>query len=76
MVDSSYFKNSNNSNKGGGKLIERLKKYPFIPLLVVIVLAFALLALSYIMIDIQQYAYSLYESETSSMIDVLKDFTV
>ncbi|MFQ7023765.1 MAG: hypothetical protein ACLRRQ_05095 [Lachnospira pectinoschiza] len=57
MVDSSYFKNNkNNGNRAGGKnngkLMDRLKQHKWIPLVVIIVLALAMIAIQYFMLDV------------------------
>ena len=59
MVDSSYFKNNkNNGNRAGGKnngkLMDRLKQHKWIPLVVIIVLALAMIAIQYFMLDVLQ----------------------
>ena len=53
MVDSSYFKN-NKSNKGtgGGKLMDRLRKHKWIPMVILVLIALAMIAIQYFMLDI------------------------
>ena len=51
MVDSSYFKNNKSSGgRSSGKLMDRLKKHKWIPLVILILIAFAMIAIQYVML--------------------------
>jgi hypothetical protein len=54
MVDSRNFKNFNNKNSRG--VSNNLKKKKWIPFVVIVALAIALIALNYFMMDILQWA--------------------
>ena len=67
MVDSSYFKNNKNNSRGGkgnGKLMDRLKKHKWIPLVILILIALAMIAIQYIMLDVLQYSRELAEQQS------------
>ena len=70
MVDSSYFKNNKNNSRGGkgnGKLMDRLKK---IPLVILILIALAMIAIQYIMLDVLQYSRELAEQQNAGFINI------
>lgn len=49
MIDSSYFKNNKSSGgRSSGKLMDRLKKHKWIPLVILILIAFAMIAIQYV----------------------------
>lgn len=75
MVDSSYFKNNkNNGNRAGGKnngkLMDRLKQHKWIPLVVIIVLALAMIAIQYFMLDVLQYTRQMAEQHKEGFINI------
>ena len=72
MVDSSYFKNNKNNNRGGsnsGKLMNRLKKHKWIPLVILILIALAMIAIQYIMLDVLQYSRQMAEQQNAGAIN-------
>lgn len=71
MVDSSYFKNNGNKGSNGknnGKLIDRLKKHKWIPMVVLIIIALVLIALQYFMLDVLEYARQMAEQQNEGFI--------
>ena len=71
MVDSSYFKNNKSSGgRSSGKLMDRLKKHKWIPLVILILIAFAMIAIQYVMLDILQYTRQLAEQQSAEFINV------
>ena len=73
MVDSSYFKNNKNNSRGGkcnGKLMDRLKKHNWIPLVILILIALAMIAIQYIMLDVLQYSRELAEQQNAGFINI------
>ena len=71
MVDSSYFKNNKSSGvRSSGKLKDRLKKHKWIPLVILILIAFAMIAIQYVMLDILQYTRQLAEQQSADFINV------
>lgn len=69
MVDSSYFKN-NKSNKGtgGGKLMDRLRKHKWIPMVILVLIALAMIAIQYFMLDVLQYTRQMAEQQSAGVI--------
>lgn len=78
MVDSSYFKNNKSSGgRSSGKLMDRLKKHKWIPLVILILIAFAMIAIQYVMLDILQYTRQLAEQQSAEIykcISIYKSF--
>ena len=70
MVDSSYFKNKSSGGRSSGKLMDRLKKHKWIPLVILILIAFAMIAIQYVMLDILQYTRQLAEQQSAEFINV------
>ena len=73
MVDSSYFKNNKSNSRGGkgnGKLMDRLKKHKWIPLVILILIALAMIAIQYIMLDVLQYSRELAEQQNAGFINI------
>ena len=71
MVDSSYFKNNKRSGvRSNGRLMDRLKKNKWIPLVILILIAFAMIAIQYVMLDILQYTRQLAEQQSAEFINV------
>ena len=71
MVDSSYFKNNkNNGNRAGGKNNGKLKQHKWIPLVVIIVLALAMIAIQYFMLDVLQYTRQMAEQQKEGFINI------
>ncbi len=71
MVDSSYFKNNKNNGTGGkGKLMERLKKHKWIPMVILILIALVMIAIQYFMLDVLQYTRQMAEQQGAGFINI------
>ena len=50
--------------------MDRLKKHKWIPLVILILIAFAMIAIQYVMLDILQYTRQLAEQQSAEFINV------
>lgn len=74
MVDSRNFKNLNSTNRSG-KGSSSLKKNQWVPFVIIVILAVALIALNYLMMDILQWANDSAASQTEEITAALQMIT-